>query len=581
MSANCSADRHVARRFAIAVALVVTSACSGSDSGAPTNQSAVVAPPPAPSPPTGQTPAAPTSFSDKTSASGLVFTIGYADNTVNRDIPNIYPSGVAAGDYDNDGDIDLFVLRGNLGPNLLFRNRGDFTFEERASAAGVAFTKNASESYLHGTPAFADMDGDDDLDLLLTGLESNPTKIYVNNGDGTFSDVSTGSGLEALSSVHTHSPAFGDYDLDGDLDLLISHWGSARDFNAPGDTEHLWRNDTDASGIKFTSVSVSAGLSPNIVTSPDPNIPQRTFDYTFSPTFVRVDDDEYPDILFVADFNDSQYFKNNGDGTFSQETDFSVIIDGNGMGSTVSDYDGDGDMDWFVSSILATGPSDGTVLSEIGNRLYRNDAGVFVDVTVAAGVDDGGWGWGSCFIDFDNDGNLDIYHTNGWPFHAQRGGFPTDESRAFISNGDGTFTENAAGLGIDDMEQGRGIVCADFDGDGDVDIVQLTANTGRTANVWENETNGAANYLTVKLQGLAPNTDAVGARVSITAGGASQTRDVILGSNFSSHNPTELYYGLGNAARVDSLSVRWPDGKETMLSMVDVNQRLVITHPDR
>ena len=288
---------------------------------------------------------------------------------------------------------------------------------------------------------------------------------------------------------------------------------------------------------------------------------------------------EYPDILLVGDFNFSQVFINNQDGTFSNATDFDVIIDGNGMGSAVGDYDNDGDMDWFVSSILAEGTTAPSFLSRIGNRLYRNDDGAFSDVTDTAGVADGGWGWGSCFLDIENDGDLDIFHTNGWHDFDEYGGFPTDSSKVFVSNGDGTFEEQGLAIGLADTEEGRGIVCADFDSDGDIDIFQLHRNATNAATLLRNT--ATQNYLSVKLRGNAPNTQAVGARIVVTTNGADQLREVTLGSNFASHNPTEQVFGLGSAGQVDTLTVTWSDGQVTVVQQTAANQSLVIDHPDR
>ena len=564
------------RTFAIVGFTALLTACGGGSGGGTTPPPIEPQPPPPPPPPPADT----TLFVDGTAASGIDFTVGYAQSMRNHEVPYILPSGAAAGDYDNDGDIDLAIVRGDGLPNLLYRNLGNLVFEDAATEAGVALTKSDDENYRHGSPALADLDGDGDLDLLLPGLENDPTLVFANNGDGTFTDVSEGSGLDLMHSAYTLSPAFGDYDLDGDLDLLFGHWGTPRDLLGwPGDTEHLWRNDSDDDGIRFHSVSVAAGLVPSVVVNQDPLVSQLNFDNTFTPTFARINDDEFPDILMVADFNSTQVFINNTDGTFSNVTDYDVIVDGNGMGSAVGDYDGDGDLDWFVSSIRAVGDDVPTNISRIGNRLYRNDHGTFVDATDESGVADGGWGWGSCFLDFENDGDLDIYHTNGWHDFAEYGAFDRDASRAFVSNGAGTFVDEAAELGLADTEQGRGVVCADFDNDGDTDILLLHMHDDNAATLWVNE--ATENYLRVRLRGATPNTQGVGARVVATHGGDDHLREVTLGSNFASHNPTVQLFGLGSTDAVDTLTVDWPDGEQTVLHTLAANQEVVVDHPAR
>ncbi len=537
-----------------------------------------VAPPvqtPTPPPPSQK------QFADVTASSGISYTNGFVNITNPAEVVIIAPSGVATGDYDGDGDIDLFIVRGDIGPNLLYRNTGNLVFEEVAVAAGIAYTKSANENYYHSGPMFADLDGDGDLDLFLGGLGGSPSMIYANNGDGTFSDVTTGSGIDTLVSEHNISAAFGDYDLDGDLDLFVAHWGTPRDFSAPGDTEHLWRNDSDATGIRFSSVSEAAAISPTILTLPDDKTTQQLWDFTFAPTFARINDDLYPDILSVADFNYSQYFINNQDGTFSNATDTDVIIDGNGMGSAVGDYDNDGDLDWFVTSIkcVGAGNCDNGVISGIGNRLYRNQNGVFEDATAEAGVASGGWGWGACFVDLDNDGDLDIYHTNGWPRSDDDNDFTSDTSRAFVSDGIGGFENLAADLGLDDTQQGRGVVCADLDNDGDVDILQLHRSAIVAATLWRNDTD-SNNFLSVKLKGKPPNTEAAGARITITVGNDSQMREITIASNFVSQNPAVQTFGVGNAAQVDRVRIEWPDGQLTFLVDVQAGQFISVDHPD-
>ncbi|MGI9272631.1 MAG: CRTAC1 family protein [Woeseiaceae bacterium] len=523
-------------------------------------------PPVQPQPPSSQ-------FANVTSSSGITFTVGFSDGPADLfDVPH-FAGGVASGDYDGDGDIDLFIVRGDVGPNLLYRNDGNNTFVDVAATAGLAFTKSATENYRHSGPMFADLDGDDDLDLFIGGVQGDPCRVFENNGDGTFTDVTAGSGFDGIGATQNVSAAFGDYDLDGDLDLLVAHWGVSRSEQNPGDTEHLWRNESAGGQINFVSVSVESGLSPSIISLPDPLKPIPDVDFSFAPSFVHLNDDLYPDIVIAGDVNMSMVFMNNGDGTFTNATDVDVIKDANGMGSTVGDYDNDGDLDWFVTSIYR----DSGALEENGNRLYRNDAGQFVDVTDTARVIDGGWGWAACFTDLNNDGNLDLYHTNGWPFDAI-GDYTADASRAFISNGDGTFTDMATDLGLADRNQGRGVVCADFDRDGDTDIFLWSNDGPNGASLFRNDAD-EHNYLTVKLRGLPPNTAAAGAQILATANGTTMRRDVMLGSNFISQNPTEQYFGIGTAAQVDALTVEWPDGAITNVGITQANQALVIDHP--
>ncbi|TDJ34833.1 MAG: CRTAC1 family protein [Gammaproteobacteria bacterium] len=538
----------------VTVSLLFVTSCGGGGSGN-SSPGATVA---AASPPA---PIVTTTFADVTAGSGISYQTGFANPMANSDVALIATSAAAAGDYDNDGDIDLFIVRGDIGPNLLYRNDGNLEFQDVAASAGLAFTKSATENYRHSGVTFADMDGDGDLDLFMGGLDGDPSKLFRNNGDGTFSDVTTGSGIDVLSASYNLSTAFGDYDLDGDLDLSIAHWGTPRDYDNLGDTEHLWRNDSDLTGIRFSSVSVIAGISPSVLNLPDPNTKTETFDVTFTPTFTRIDDDLYPDLLMVGDFNRSQVFINNGDGTFDNVTDVNVIVDGNGMGSAVGDYDNDGDNDWFVSSIFSVANA------KIGNRLYRNHMGAFEDVSDAAGIQDGAWGWGSCFMDFENDGDLDIYHTNGWASSI-------DASRAFVNSGDGTFVERAEELGIDDAEMGRGVICADFDNDGDVDIFLLHER----ATLWENQTTGN-NYLRIKLRGAPPNTEAAGARILLTSNSITQLREIMVGSNFVSQNPTIQVFGLGTATEADVV-IEWPDGQQTAVLGVAHGQTLEFEHPD-
>ena len=526
-------------------------------------------------------------FTDATDASGISFQRGYLVPSVESDFKQDadareFCGGVAAGDYDNDGLVDLFIVRGDMGPNLLYRNMGDNSFEEVAAQAGLAYTKSATENYAHSGPGFADMDGDGDVDLFIGGIAGAPAKIFRNNDDGTFTDVTEGSGIEAINARYTLSSAFGDYDRDGLLDMFLSHWGTPRDFDAQPNlsTENLWRNDTQDGVIRFIDVSRSSGIAPSIIDKE----PQTDtgfgagYDYSFSPSFARITNDLEPDLVIASDFRTSRFYVNNGDGTFKDATDRTVLIERNGMGSAIGDYDGDGDLDWFVSSIWTDPDQDGEQEFKVGNRLYRNDNGEFTDVTDEAGVRDGSWGWGSCFADFDNDGHLDLYHTNGWPagtFEPHM--FEVDPSRLFMSSGEGQFLEQAQRAGLIDTERGHGIVCGDFDNDGDVDIFQMHRNEQNAGTLWRNDTN-VHNYLRVKLNGRAPNTAAAGARIMLTANGEEQLREIIIGSNFTSQNPLVQVFGVGSNAQAD-LTVEWPDGQITPATTYSANQDITIAQP--
>jgi enediyne biosynthesis protein E4 len=514
-----------------------------------------------------ETPAPAWSFVDVTAAAGLDYQHGYLDDFFSS--ARFTAGGVAAGDYDGDGWIDLYVVRGTVGPNLLFHNRGDGTFEEVGAAAGVALDHS-----LGSGPTFADFDGDGKLDLLVLGVGFNdshdgvvtPPTLFRNRGDGTFEDVTAAAHL--VITRDSYSASFADFDRDGDLDLFLTHWGSFVHLDQP--MENLWRNNGDGT---FTDVTQEAGITPYLHPDLGP------VDLTFTANFADLDSDGWPDLLLASDFGSSRVFHNDGDGTFT-ETTTAVISDENGMGSAVGDYDGDGDLDWFVSSVYDPSGVPFPSWGASGNRLYRNRGdGTFEDATDEAGVREGFWGWGATFADLDNDGNLDLVHVNGWgPQQTpETAPFLADPTRVFVSRGDGTFVESAAALGIDDHGQGRGVVAFDYDRDGDLDL--FIANNGQAPRLYRNDGGNRQSFLQVALRGLSPNTQGIGARVTITAGGRTQMRELRAGSNFVSQNPAEAHFGLGTAEMVDRVQVRWPSGAVSELDNVPARQHIVIEEP--
>ncbi|MEL6371032.1 MAG: CRTAC1 family protein [Pseudomonadota bacterium] len=549
-------------------------ACSGETSEPPTPAAATTPTPAANTPSSTNTTTAassilpagdPTDFTDQTNVKNTVHDFGYSDD-VNIMVRQ-FAGGAASGDLDNDGDLDILVLRGNLEPNILYRNETGSTFTDIAAASGIANSLGPNTNGRHSGATFADLDGDGDLDVLLGGLEGDPTKIYLNDGFGAFTDATAGSGLDLLSSDYTVSMALGDYDGDGDLDIAMAHWGTPRNPAVPGETETLWRNDSDStSGLQFTAVSQSSGIADLLALDLPQGVLGPEYDYSFAPSFTDIDDDGDQDLLIVSDFRGSRILLNQGDGTFVLST--FTPDDENGMGSAVGDYDNDGDMDWFISSIN-------------GNRLFENLGGGNFRRASESGVEPGGWGWGSCFADFNADGWLDIYQTNGWEAgkDPSASSYVNDTSRLWMNNGDGTFTDQAATSTMVDTDQGRGIICDDFDNDGDVDVLLLTAESENAAIFWENQLTGD-NYVQVRLRGIAPNTFAIGARVELTIADTVQTRQVAINSNFTSHNSTVQTFGMGDQTSA-GLRVVWPDGAETIRASISANQRLVIDHPSR
>lgn len=499
-------------------------------------------------------------FTNVTFQSGLNFTHGFNSGGPITE-PQLISGGVAAGDFDNDGWTDLYVVRGDIGPNLLFKNQGNGTFSEVGQSAGVALSGGISSG-----PTFADFTGDGFLDLFVGAIFPTTLSFFVNNGDGTFTDISTTALETNLNRVNTFSAAFGDFDLDNDLDLFMTHWGSGL---VGASSQHLWKNNGDSS---FTDVSVESGVAATYTGKAD---------FTFTPNFADINNDGHPDILMGGDFGTSQVFVNQQNGTFINTTDTNVITDENGMGASVADYDNDGDLDWFVSSIYDPNMSAEGNWNISGNRLYRNNGdGTFDDVTIQAGVEHGFWGWGSCFADFDNDGNLDLVHVNGFGFAGDDSAseFFEDPTRVFMSTGNGKFQERASELGLEDIGQGRGIVCFDYDRDGDVDL--FIFNNNQSAKLYRNDGGNTNNFLNVKLNGLPPNTEGIGARITITANSTNQMREISAGSNFVSQNPAYAHFGLAESETVSEVHVLWLDGQESTLTDIQSNQFITIDHPN-
>lgn len=457
--------------------------------------------------------------------------------------PDMMSGGIGAGDVNADGRPDIVVLRGDLGAAKLYINQGDGTFVDEAAARTFNLSNNLANGVL-----IADVEGDGDLDIVVggqyiadAGYES-PPRMWRNDGTGNFAEDRSTFG--DWDGYDTWSAALGDSDGDGDLDLVFGRWT-----RTSGNRVHLLRNDGTA---HFSPADAAAGLGGQFS---QPN------DHSFTPNFADINDDGRADLLVTGDFGSSRVFLQQPGGVFTNVTT-SVISDENGMGAAVADFDNDGDLDWFVSSIYDPGTPAGN-WGTTGNRLYRNDGnGQFTDVTTQAGVRDGAWGWGSCFADFDADGWLDLYMVNGM-LGPVASIFNADRARLFMSNGDGTFTESAAAMGVDDDGQGRGIVCLDYDSDGAIDI--MVQNGYGATKLYHNDIVDAGNTVAVHLHGASPNQFGIGARIWLTSAGVEQMREMSAGNNFLSNNPPIAYFGLGTANRYERIRVRWPDGTESVV----------------
>jgi hypothetical protein len=499
-------------------------------------------------------------------APGAVFTnvtasagINHVQHPGNAPPPGLFRSGgAAAGDYDNDGWVDLYVTRLNARP-LLYRNLGNGTFQDVAVAAGF------TSSLLANGAAWGDIENDGDLDVYVTSSGGTRYYLYINNGEGTFTEQAVARGA-AIGGVvrYGQSATFGDYDGDGYLDIHTNDW--ATDISVS--TSRLLRNlGADQPG-HFEDVTEAAGLD---VFRPsrfqDGSTDSNAFRYTS--TFSDLDRDGHLDLAIAADFLTSQIFWNNGDGTFIDGTAAAGVgTDEDGMGSTIGDYDGDGLLDWFVSALVNV-PGGGEPHS--GNRLFRNNGDrTFADQTDVAGVRDSGWSWGTTFLDHDNDRDLDLFVTNGWDTSM------ADQSHLF-QNDNGVFTDISHVAGVTDMGMGRGLVSFDYDNDGDLDI--FIANHGAQPILYRNDGGNDNDWLKVKLTGTQSNRDGIGAFITVDPDaqtiGDELVREIHGGGNFLSQNELSAHFGLGpSAGSIDRLRVEWPGGTVQELTTVSPNRTL-------
>ena len=488
---------------------------------------------------------------DVTATSG----IDYVHNSTNTGtLPASMTGGAAAGDFDNDGYVDLFVTRID-NHDILYRNNGNGTFSDVTS---TWFPESSSVRKTNGA-SWGDIDNDGDLDLYVTGWNDTSNYLFVNNGGG-FSEQAVARGADVSSgSIRTGaSPTFGDFDNDGYIDIYTTEWSNFQNRNH----SRLLRNLGETAPGHFEDVTVAAGVD---ISGPV---------LTFAPRFTDLDRDGHVDLAVATDFTRTKLYWNNGDGTFTDGTDAAGIIhDRSAMGSALGDYDNDGDMDWFLGNIDID-----------GNQLYKNQLSEgtprqFTNVANAEGVRQSEWSWGSSFFELDNDGNLDLIVTNG----IEQAGYRDDGVFVFHNQGEGSprfANVSDSVLQRRDTQIGSGLVIFDYDNDGDQDAFIVNGGINDSPVLYENQSDGG-NFLQLSLTGKLSNKDALGAFITVIPDENSPENSLVwevnAGSGFLGQNEMLAHFGLADTDVVDRIIIEWPSGITQSISDVSTNQRLLIT----
>ena len=496
-------------------------------------------------------------------------------------------NGVAFFDYDRDGWLDIYLSNGTRLEgfpsgqepiNHLYHNNHDGTFTDVTVRAGLART-----GWQTGV-CVGDYDNDGWDDLLLTYWGQN--RLYHNNGDGTFTDVTERAGLKQAGVRWGTGCTFLDYDRDGFLDIFIANYlqFDPKDAPKPGDATYcIWKEMPVLCGPRgleestnllyhnnrngtFTDVSEQSGISK----VSGKGLGAVSYDF---------DNDGWPDIYVANDSAPSLLYHNNHDGTFTeiaQRAGVAFNDDGmeqGGMGVAVGDYDGAG---WF--DIFKTNFAD-----DVPNLYHNNRDGTFTDVAFAAGLGSitNLVSWGAGFVDVDNDGWKDLFYVNGHVY-PEVDRYHIDSSyrqpRLLFRNlGNGRFEDisSQGGPAFEERFSSRGCAFGDFNNDGRIDI--LISNMNDQPSLWRNHTQNANASALVKLIGTRSNRSAIGARVRLVAGGHTQIDEVHSGDSVMSMSDLRLHFGLGSAAKIDRLEVRWPaTGRVEEFRNLDVNQIITI-----
>ena len=532
----------------------------------------------------GSAAAQPPVFVDVTEEAGIHFKHSNG-KTEHKHIIETMGSGVVFFDYDTDGDADLyFVNSGNIPQakqgaqqtqlgNVLYRNDGDGRFTDVTETSGTGDTGYGMAA------AAADIDNDGDADLYVANFGQDV--LYRNNGDGTFTDITEAAGID--NTLWSIAAVYLDFDVDGDLDIFVVNYlvyelsmpvttfkgivGYGHPRSYEGTPDVLYRNNGDGT---FTNIAETAG-----VTNP-------TEGRGMAAVACDYDNDGFPDIYVTNDTNRNFLYHNNGDGTFTDESlfigvgyDESGVAEGS-MGIDCGDYNRDGWLDLIVAN------------SEKAT-LYKNEEGLFfADATAESGLQQPTLpfvGFSPLFLDYDNDGHLDLFCANGHPqdvieilmdheTYAQR-------DQMFQNRGDGTYADvsETAGAYFTETLVGRAAATADYDNDGDTDIVIMNSN--QRAVLLRNDGGNTKNWIGIKLVGTQRNRDGIGAKVTVSTEDMTQMREVKSGSSYASGSDTRLLFGLGEHQRVEKITIVWQGSTTEVLKDVSINQTLTIVEPEK
>ena len=492
-----------------------------------------------------------------------------------------YGSGGGFFDYDNDGFLDIYLINarpqitetnGEMPTNVLYRNNGNGTFTDVTSSAGVGDT-----GYGVGATT-GDYDNDGDTDLYVTNFGTNV--LYRNNGDATFTDVAQVANV--ADTKWGTSCAFADLDNDGFLELYITNYADYSPLtdkpcdrqgipvycgphSYPPQTDSLYHNNGDAT---FTDFNEQSGFA---------NVPAA---HGLGVTIGDIDNDSDADIYVANDQGFNYLFQNRGDGNFEEIGLLAGVSCSDtgkeeaGMGVAFADYDNDGRLDATVSNF-----------QNETNTLYHNEGdNFFIDTTIPAGIAEHTHrylGWGIGFLDYDNDGYKDIFVANGHTMdniaEVDRSTTAPQQNLLFQNLGNGQFADVTAqmGAGFALQKISRASAFGDYDNDGDIDI--LITNWNQTADLLRNEGGNENNWIQIQAVGTQSNRSAIGARIKVVAGELTQYAEVQSSGSYLAFSDLRVHFGLKNAESVELIEIRWPSGQVDTATHLRANQRYIAT----